>query len=121
MLVIHIIPVVCMAIDTGKYRVVGCVAVAIVASIPFTRVRPRIYGKKQAIMFSEIGRLPTRHRGVALHTNIVNAGCDMVRIGGGIIVRFMTGKAIARNIGIIARHMTGITIIDGMSLGQREA
>ena len=67
-------------------------------------------------MFGEIGRLPSWHRGVALHANIVNSRREVVGIGGGVVIHLMTGETIGRHIGIVARYMTLITIIDGVTL-----
>ena len=71
-------------------------------------------------MFGEIGGLPSGHGGVTLHANIVNPRREVVRIGGGVVIGLMTGETLGRHIGIVTRHMTLITIIDGVTLGQRE-
>ena len=78
-----------MAIQTGKNCIVGSVAVTVCAAAPFASVLSRIYREKQRIMFSELGGFPIGSRGVALHANIVNSGREVIRIGGGIVVRLM--------------------------------
>ena len=67
-------------------------------------------------MFGEIGRCPAGHGGVAFHANIVNSRREVVGIGGGVVIGLMTGETIGRHIGIVARHMTLTTIIDGVTL-----
>ncbi len=62
-------------------------------------------------------RFPARHGAMAFHTNIVNSGREMVGIGGRIVVRLMARETIGRHIGIIARNMALVTVINGMTLG----
>ena len=71
-------------------------------------------------MFCEFGGLPTGHSGVALNADIVNSGGDVVGICGGIVIRLMAGEAICGHIGIVARNMTLVAVIDGMALGERK-
>jgi hypothetical protein len=110
-----------MAIQTGKNCIVGSVAVTVCAAAPFAPVLSRIYREKQRIMFSELGGFPTGHGGVALHANIVNSGWEMIGIGSGIVIRFMTGEAICGYIGIFTRDMTLVAVVDGMTLGEWKA
>ncbi len=72
-------------------------------------------------MDGKFGGLPIRHGAMAFQTHIINSGCEMVGIGGRIVIRLMAGETIGRYIGIIARNMALIAIIDGMTLGQRKA
>ncbi len=58
---------------------------------------------------------------MALHANIVDSGREVVGIGGGVVIRLMTGEAIGGHIGIVARNVTLVAVIDGMTLGQRKA
>ena len=58
---------------------------------------------------------------MALHANIVDSRCDMVGIGGGIVICLMAGEAIGRYIGIVTRYMTLVAVVDGMTLGERKA
>ncbi len=74
-------------------------------------------GKVKMFVFC---RFPSRHGGVALHAHIVNSGNKVIGIGGGIIVGLMAGKTLCGNIGIIARIVTFIAIIDGVPLGERK-
>jgi len=67
------------------------------------------------------GRLPSRHRGMTLHAYIINPSGKVVWIGGGIVIRLMTGETLGRYIGIVARNMALVTIIDGVTKGQRKA
>ncbi len=71
-------------------------------------------------MNRKFGGLPIRHGSMALQTYVVNSSREMVGIGGRIIIRLMARETIGRYIGIIARNMALITIVDGMTLGQRE-
>ena len=66
------------------------------------------------------GGLPSRHRGVAFHANIINANRKVVGLGGGIVIRLMAGKTLCRHRGIVARIITLITVSNGMTKGQRE-
>ena len=50
-------------------------------------------GKREAGMFKN-GRFPSWHGCMALHANIVNSGCDMVWIGGGIVISLVAGEAL---------------------------
>jgi hypothetical protein len=100
-----------MAIDTGEEGIVGSVAVTFGATVPFTIVTSRIYGKKQSIMNGEGGRFPSGHSGVTLHAHVVNSGRDMVGIGGGNVIGLMAGETIGRYTGIVALNMAKIAVI----------
>jgi hypothetical protein len=64
------------------------------------------------------GGFPPRHGGVALHTNIANSGCDVVGIGGGIVIGLMARETLCRCTGIIGASMTLITVKNSMSQGK---
>ncbi len=66
-------------------------------------------------------RLPPGHGGVALHADDVNSGCDVVGIGGGIVIGLMARETLCRHVGIVTRIVTLVTVIDQMALGQRKA
>ena len=110
MLVIHIIAVVLMAIDTGEYRIVCRVAMAIYTTVPFIVMFSREYGKKLGVMYSEFSRFPTRPGCMAFHAIHGNISCKMIRVGSIIIIRLMAGDTFRRNIGIIRQVMASVTI-----------
>jgi hypothetical protein len=91
MFVIHIIAVVLMAIDTGEYRIVCRVAMAICTTVPFIVMFSREYGEKLGVMYWEIGRFPTRPGCMAFHAIHGDIRCHMTGIGSGIIIFLMAG------------------------------
>ena len=111
MLVIHVCTVMFMAIDAGKQRIVGGIAVTVGAIAPFIVMFSRVYGEKLGIMYWEISRVPSGHGGMAFQARGGDVRSKMIGIGRGIIIRFMTGEAICRNIGIVRPGMAAVTII----------
>ena len=78
-------------------------------------------GQRKIYMF-KFCRCPSGHGGMALHTNIIDPGNQMVGIGGSIVIGLMAGETLGRYIGIVIQIMTLITISDCMtkSKGKKE-
>ena len=111
MLVIHFCLVMLMAIDAGKKRIIGGIAVTVGAIVPFIIMRSRVYGEKLGIMYGEISGFPAGQSCMTFQAGGRYVRSHMIGIGRGIIIRFMTGEAICRNIGIVRPGMAAVTII----------
>jgi len=119
-LIVHVGLVVVMAADTGEFSIIAGIGMAFGATVPGAIVGTGVYREILGVVVRVFCRLPARIGGVAKLAVGRNGNVDMVRAGGGNVIRLVAVKALAGNIRIVSTGMTGLAIGYVMPSGQWE-
>ena len=85
-----------MTIDTAEGFQAGCIGMAIAAGRPGTYMLARIDRKKLGVMRSIACRLPSGIGSMTVGAACRELGCNMVGVGGGVIIIDMAGNTFPR-------------------------
>jgi hypothetical protein len=83
-----------MTVNAGEDRIIGRIRVAFGAAAPFVAVPAGIDREIEAIVYGEFGWFPAGLGSMALDTCCGEVHCQVVRIGGGVIIVLVAGETI---------------------------